>query len=62
MNVLERIKSKFWNYRLFVKCRRNKLYFKMERDRESEGESLRGIDRERVKGRGIDRERVKGRR
>ena len=23
MNVLERIKSKYWSYRLLVKCRRN---------------------------------------
>ena len=43
MNVLERIRSKFWSYRLLVKCRRNKLYCKMERERERE-EKRRGRD------------------
>ena len=74
MNVLERIRSKFWSYRLLVKCRRNKLYWKMERERdtgENEKERKRerekereiresDIYRERVKGIGIESERVKG--
>ena len=38
MNVLERIRSKFWSYRLLVECRRNKLYCKMERETGEERE------------------------
>ena len=53
MNVLERIRSKFWSYRLLVECRRNKLYCKMERERQ-EREKEGYIYRERVKERGID--------
>ena len=34
MNVLERIRLKFWSYRLLVKCRRNMLYCKMEIERD----------------------------
>ena len=30
--MLEIIRSKVWSYRLLVKCRRNKLYYKMERE------------------------------
>ena len=48
MNVLEIIWSKYWSYRLLVKCRRNYVINKDERD----------MDREkRVKRRGIERER-----
>ena len=39
--------SKVWSYRLLVKCRRNKLYCKMERERGRERER-----REREKGEG----------
>ena len=55
MNLLERIRSKFWSFRLLGKCRRKKLFCKkekeersIERERESEGVRHRG---ERVKGR-----------
>ena len=51
MNVLERIRSTFWIYRLLVKCRRNKLYYKMEREREGRGIYYIYRERERVKGR-----------
>ena len=50
MNVLERIRSKFLKYRLLVKCRRNKLYCKLEikgEEREREREREREIERER---------------
>ena len=33
MNVLETIRLKFWSYRLLVKCKRNKLYCMMEREK-----------------------------
>ena len=45
MNVLERIRSEFCSYRLIVKCRRNKLYCKIKRERERYVEG-RGIERE----------------
>jgi hypothetical protein len=48
MNVLEIIWSKYWSYRLLVKCRRNYVINKDERDRDRE---------KRVKRRGIDIER-----
>ena len=34
MNVLEMIWSKYWSYRLLLKCRRNYVINKDERDRE----------------------------
>ena len=58
MNLLARNRSKVWSYRLRVKCRRNKLYCKIEREREREkgvGSTYR--ERDSVKGRGIDRVR-----
>ena len=65
MNVLERIRSRFWSYRLPEKCRRNKLYCKMERERETERnrdwrerETDRERETERERG---ERQRVKGR-
>ena len=47
MNVLEIIWSKYWSYRLLVKCRRNYVINKDERDREQRKESEKERDRKR---------------
>ena len=59
MNMSEIIWSKYWSYRLFVKCRRNYVIIKDERDRDSEkrvkgeGQKERDTVRERETGQNI---------
>ena len=59
MNVSEIIRSKYWSYRLFVKCRRNYVINKDERDRDrekrvnGEGQKERDTVRERETGQNI---------
>ena len=59
MNVSEIIWSKYWSYRLFVKCRRNYVINKDERDRDrekrvkGEGQKERDTVREREAGQNV---------
>ena len=46
MNVLKIIWSKYWSYRLLVKCRRKYVINKDERDRDREKERDRKRERE----------------